>query len=152
MRFFGHNGFLEISVTDEQQANALASQGYEEYPSFCPNSGWKFVNGEWIDPTPPPTFSQIFCVQFAEVRHQQSIALPSLVSIQLDLLSLGDSAGASAVMNAKTAVANILTLVDVENTTATDLASLKALYEAEWQRIKSLLPAAYQSSFVYSYS
>lgn len=150
MRYFGHNGFLEISVTDEQQANNLAAQGYEEYPSFCPNSGWQFVNGEWIDPTPSPTFKQIFSMNLGRLRQQQSIALNSLVSIQLDLVSLGRLAESALIVSAKDAVSSILNFVDVENATATDLDSLTALYETEWQRIKSLIPADHQSNFVYS--
>ena len=105
----------------------------------------RLVNGEVVDSGPPPVVvATIKTRLLPDLRARRDLAMNVLDGLQSDALASGDTGTALAIKTAKQACRDIPALNTVA---ATDEASLRALYLAEWQRIAALVPAPVRAAF-----
>ena len=80
-----------------------------------------------------------------DLRTRRDLAMNVLDGLQSDALASGETADALAIKDAKQACRDIPAL-DVS--AATNEAEMRALYLAEWRRIKDLVPVGIRAAFM----
>ena len=101
MRHFGHNGILEISISDDdnQRIKNFLGDGYEEYPTLPPPGNFQFIGGQWVDVSPKPTPAEINAVIRAQLREADIKIIRALT--EGDNVKIAAHVAAQAVLRAK---------------------------------------------------
>lgn len=99
---------------------------------------------EWLDDNAPELQVSIKDKLLPELRTRRDVAINVLDGLQADALTVGETANAVAIKDAKQAC---LDLPALDVSAATDEAGARALYLTEWRRITLMVPAGVRLRF-----